>query len=60
MLPRPEKVENLEIAPNSRKSKFCWRKKTVKTELPDGPRDQLGHCGMCFGHGEDDGMVPKA
>ena len=60
MLPGPEKAENLEIAPNSRKRKTFRTKKLVKTKLPDGPRDRLAHWGMSFGHGKDDGKGPKA
>ena len=34
---------------------FCGRKKSLRTNLPEGPRDSLGHWRVCFGHGEDDG-----
>ena len=35
-------------------------KNLVKTKLPDGPGDKLGHWRMSFGHEEDDGKGPKA
>ena len=34
---------------------FAGEKKSLRTKLPEGPRDLLGHWRASFGHGEDDG-----
>ena len=38
----------------------CRRKKSLRTKLPEGPRDWLGHRRVCFWYGEDDGKGFKA
>ena len=60
MLSGPESTENLEIKPNFVKCNFCWRKNWVETKPPDGPRDELGHWRVSFGHEKSDGKGPKA
>ena len=56
-------VQELETAENdefSKSVKFFWTFLEAQNRLNEGPRDQLGHWRMSFGHEEDDGKGPKA
>ena len=57
------RVPRLEIAQNDefqKSVKFFWTFLKAQNRLKEGPRDQLGHWRMSFGHGEQDGKGPRA
>ena len=54
---RPETIENYEF---SKSVKFFGTFLEAQNRLNEGPRDQLGHWRMSFGHGEHDGKGPGA